>query len=116
MLCGGAPSEVALTDEQGAILAVLEVDEIYPHDSLREMRAVLGAPTRPTRLVAESAGWPTHYLAGRPRVLDLPRHRLHGPLCLTPAQTRVRLAALGHSNVVAFQTRKPDAPHPRGAH
>jgi sulfate adenylyltransferase len=103
----GAPSEVALTDEQGAILAVLEVDEIYPHDSLREMRAVLGATDSAHPLVAESAGWPTHYLAGRPRVLDLPRHRLHGPLCLTPAQTRVRLAALGHSNVVAFQTRNP---------
>ena len=55
----------------------------------------------------ESASWPTHYLAGHPRVLDLPRHRFHGPLCLTPVETRARLTALGNPIVVAFQTRNP---------
>jgi sulfate adenylyltransferase len=106
-LRGAASREVALTDERGTILALLEVEEIYPHDSLREMRAVLGGRDSAHPLVVESAGWPTHYLAGRPRVLDLPRHRFHGPLCLTPAETRARLAALGHTRVVAFQTRNP---------
>ncbi len=106
-LRGAASREVALTDERGTILALLEVEEIYPHDSLREMRAVLGGRDSAHPLVVESAGWPTHYLAGRPRVLDLPRHRFHGPLCLTPAETRARLAALGNSRVVAFQTRNP---------
>jgi sulfate adenylyltransferase len=101
------PIPLALTDERGTILALLEVEEIYPHDSLREMRAVLGGRDSAHPLVVESAGWPTHYLAGRPRVLDLPRHRFHGPLCLTPAETRARLAALGHARVVAFQTRNP---------
>jgi len=99
--------DVALTDEKGAVLAVLEVDQVYPFDGLREMRAVLGAADSAHPLVAEAADWPLHYLAGRPRVLDLPRHRLHGPLCLTPAQTRERLAALGSDKVVAFQTRNP---------
>jgi sulfate adenylyltransferase len=103
----GAPSEVALTDEQGTVLALAEVDQVYPYDRLREMQAVLGTTDTAHPLVAESAGWPGQYLAGRPRVLDLPRHRLHGPLCLTPAETRSRLAALGHSRVVAFQTRNP---------
>jgi len=102
-----APRDVALVDEQGAPLAVLEVDEIFPFDNLREMRAVLGADDSAHPLVAESARWPVHYLAGRPRVLDLPRHRLHGPLCLTPAETRARLMALGNPTVVAFQTRNP---------
>ena len=106
-LRGAASREVALTDERGTILALLEVEEVYPHDSLREMRAVLGGRDSAHPLVAESAGWPTHYLAGRPRVVDLPRHRFHGPLCLTPAETRARLAALGHVRVVAFQTRNP---------
>ena len=106
-LRGAASREVALTDERGTILALLEVEEIYPHDSLREMRAVLGGRDSAHPLVVESAGWPTHYLAGRPRVLDLPRHRFHGPLCLTPLETRARLAALGNSRVVAFQTRNP---------
>ena len=103
----GAPGEVALTDEQGTILAVLEADEVYPHDMMREMRAVLGGRDSAHPLVIEAAHWPGHYLAGRPRVLDLPRHRLHGPLCLTPAETRERLAAMGNPKVVAFQTRNP---------
>jgi sulfate adenylyltransferase len=107
---GGAlrhPGEVALTDEGATVLALLEIDDVYRHDSMREMRAVLGAADTAHPLVREAERWPTHYLAGRPRVLDLPRHRLHGPLCLTPAQTRERLAALGHERVVAFQTRNP---------
>jgi sulfate adenylyltransferase len=103
----GASREVALTDHRGTVLALLEVEEVYPHDSLREMRAVLGGRDSAHPLVVESASWPTHYLAGRPHVLDLPRHRLHGPLCLTPIETRSRLAALGNPTVVAFQTRNP---------
>jgi sulfate adenylyltransferase len=103
----GAPREVALTDEAGTVLALLEVEEVYRYDRLREMREVLGTTDPAHPLVAESAAWPGHYLAGRPLVLDLPRHRLHGPLCRTPAETRARLAALGHARVVAFQTRNP---------
>ncbi len=103
----GAPGEVALTDEQGAVLAVLEVDEAYPHDMMREMRAVLGGRDSAHPLVIEAARWPGYYLAGRPRVLGLPRHRLHGSQCLTPAETRERLAAMGNPTVVAFQTRNP---------
>ena len=99
--------DVALTDERGAVMAVLEVDEVYPLAREDEMRAVLGTVDAAHPLVAESAYWPDHYLAGRPRVLDLPRHRLHGARCLTPAQTRERLAALGYDQVVAFQTRNP---------
>jgi sulfate adenylyltransferase len=103
----GAPGEVALTDGQQHILALLEVDEVYPYDSLREMRAVLGGRDSAHPLVAEAKLWPSHYLAGRPRVLCLPRHRLHGSLCLTPAEVRARLAAMGQARVVAFQTRNP---------
>lgn len=103
----GHPREIALSDEQGVILALLEVDEVYPADVLREMRAVLGGRDSAHPLVIEAKRWPSHYLAGRPRVFDLPRHRVHGPLCLTPTQTRARLAAMGHSTVVAFQTRNP---------
>ena len=103
----GAPTEVALTDERGIILALLEVDQVYPYDRLGEMKAVLGTTDTAHPLVAESVRWPAQYLAGHPRVLDLPRHCVHGPLCLTPAQARSRLAALGHSRVVAFQTRNP---------
>lgn len=103
----GHPREVALSDEQGTILALLEVDDVYPADILREMRAVLGGRDSAHPLVIEAKRWPSHYLAGRPRVLELPRHRIHGPSCLTPAQVRERLIAMGDATVVAFQTRNP---------
>ena len=103
----GHPREIALSDEEGVILALLEVDEVYPADILREMRAVLGGRDSAHPLVIEAKSWPSHYLAGRPRVFDLPRHRLHGPRCLTPAEVRERLTAMGNSTVVAFQTRNP---------
>ena len=103
----GHPREIALSDEQGNLLALLEVDEVYPADILREMRAVLGGRDSAHPLVIEAKNWPSHYLAGRPHVFGLPRHRLHGPRCLTPAQVRERLTAMGNSTVVAFQTRNP---------
>jgi sulfate adenylyltransferase len=40
-------------------------------------------------------------------VLQLPKHYDFQELRLTPAQTRVRLEAFGHANIVAFQTRHP---------
>jgi len=103
----GVGDEVALVDGEGALLAVLTVDEAYPVDVAGELRAVLGTSDPLHPLVAESAGRPPYSLAGRPVVLDLPRHRLHGPLCRTPAATRIRLAEMGHPAVVAFQTRNP---------
>jgi sulfate adenylyltransferase len=103
----GHAREIALSDEQGVILALLEVDEVYPADILREMRAVLGGRDSAHPLVIEAKRWPSHYLAGRPRVFDLPRHRQHGPRCLTPADLRARLTEMGNSTVIAFQTRNP---------
>jgi sulfate adenylyltransferase len=103
----GVGDDVALVDGEGTPLAVLAVEEAYPVDVAGELRAVLGTSDPAHPLVAESAGRPPYSLAGRPVVLDLPRHRLHGPLCRTPAATRAALASLGHDTVVAFQTRNP---------
>jgi sulfate adenylyltransferase len=103
----GAPEEIALTNEVGAVVAVVAVEEVYRCDVGRELGAVLGTTDGAHPLIAESADRPGHNVAGRPVVLDLPRHRLHGPLCRTPAATRAALAALGHDTVVAFQTRNP---------
>ena len=112
----GHPREIALSDEQGVILALLEVDEVYPADILREMRAVLGGRDSAHPLVIEAKNWPSHYLAGRPRVFDLPRHRLHGPLCLTPAAGARAPHGDGQLHRGGVPDAQPHAPHPRGAH
>jgi sulfate adenylyltransferase len=100
-------AEVALADQQNNLLAVLRVEELYEWDRDSEARQVY--ETRDTRhpLVAEMHSWGRYNLSGELRVLALPLYYDFRPLRLTPRQVRARLNALGHSNVVAFQTRNP---------
>src|SRR5262249_3267667 len=58
-------------------------------------------------LNAEMHNWGELNISGKVRVLSLPQHFDLRDLRLTPKQTRDRLAALGNTNVVAFQTRNP---------
>lgn len=99
--------DIALRDSQNHVLAVMTVEEVYDWDLNAEAQAVYG--TRDTRhpLVAEMHRWGRWYVSGRLRVLALPRHYDFQGLRMTPAETRARLAATGHANVVAFQTRNP---------
>jgi sulfate adenylyltransferase len=99
--------EVALRSSRNEILAVMTVEEVYPWDLDREASAMAGKADPHHPLVAEMASWPRLYASGRLRVLELPRHFDFAELRLTPAQVRGRLAAMGLSRVVAFQTRNP---------
>jgi sulfate adenylyltransferase len=98
---------VALTDARRTPLALLDIEEMFAYDPLREARLALGTTDPEHPLVAEMAGWGKVCVSGRLRVLGLPRHCQFGELALTPAQTRQRLALMGFDRVVAFQTRNP---------
>src|SRR6185369_11375480 len=74
--------EMVLRSATNEILAVMTVEEIY-----------------------EVTG--TRNVSGRLRVLALPTPPDFRELRLTPAEVRAKLEELGHSNVVAFQTRNP---------
>ena len=99
--------EVALVDQHNNLLAVMNVDEIYDWD--RETEAPFAYGTNDLRhpLVAEMNSWGQSCVSGRLRVLQLPRYHDFRSLRLTPAKVRERLSALGHANIVAFQTRNP---------
>ena len=99
--------EVVLTDLYNNPLAVMRVEEIYEWDREREARLAYGtnSPRHPT--VAEMNSWGEFYVSGRLRALALPFHFDFRSLRLSPLETRAALAALGHANVVAFQTRNP---------
>jgi sulfate adenylyltransferase len=58
-------------------------------------------------LVAEMPRWGRLNVSGPVALLQAPARYDFRELRLTPAETRARLAALGHANVVAFQTRNP---------
>jgi sulfate adenylyltransferase len=99
--------DIALRNAKNELLAVMTVEEIYPWDLAEAAQKVFGTQDLRHPLVAEMQRWGKNNIAGRLRVLQLPRHYDFQELRLTPAQTRTRLAALGYRNVVAFQTRNP---------
>ena len=103
----GVGSEIALRDQRNNLLAVMDVDDIYPWDRAATAKAVYGTTDARHPIVAEMFRWGELNISGRLRVLELPRHYDYPAIRLTPAQTREKLAAIGRSNVVAFQTRNP---------
>jgi sulfate adenylyltransferase len=97
---------VALTDDSGRPLAVLEVEGAYSYDREREaercFRTTEDAHPGVARLYAQKP----LYLAGRVTVFD----RADPPfreLALDPADTRRTFAERGWRRVVGFQTRNP---------
>jgi sulfate adenylyltransferase len=100
-------AEVALRDSYNNLLALMRVEEIFPWDRAREARAVCGTTDPRHPLVAEMNSWGELCLTGKLRVLDLPPRYDFRNLRMTPAEVRGRLGRIGHSNVVAFQTRNP---------
>jgi sulfate adenylyltransferase len=103
----GLDAEIALRSPTNRVVAVMRVEEAFEWDHADEARQVYGTTDTRHPLVAEIAAWPGRYLSGALRVLNLPRHYDFPELRKSPAEVRALLAAMGHPNVVAFQTRNP---------
>jgi sulfate adenylyltransferase len=98
--------DVALRNAKNDLLAVMTIEEVYEWDMGQVARMVFGT-VDVRHPLAEMPRWGKLNISGRLQVLQLPQHADFRELRLTPAQTRARLAAYGHENVVAFQTRNP---------
>jgi len=99
--------EIALHSPKNELLAVMTVDEIYSWDLEEAAQKAFGSSDLRHPLVSEMHRWGRLNISGRLQVIDLPRHYDFSDLRLSPVQTRKRLKEMGHSNVVAFQTRNP---------
>jgi sulfate adenylyltransferase len=99
--------DIALRSPQNELLAVMTIEEVFEWDPAREAYLALGTTDVRHPLVAEMASWGKVFISGRLRVPDLPKHYDFSELRKTPAEVRCTLEALGHTNVVAFQTRNP---------
>jgi sulfate adenylyltransferase len=99
--------EVALADEAGRVLAVLELAEKFAYDKRQEARQVYRTEDEAHPGVAALYRQGEVLLAGPVRVLDLPPHDDFPQYRLTPAQTRAAFAQRGWRTVVGFQTRNP---------
>ena len=97
---------VALADHAGRVLAVLEVDEVYPYDRDREAERCFRTTDTAHPGVARLFGQHELYLGGRVTVFE--RQEPPFPeLALDPAETRRIFAERGWRRVVGFQTRNP---------
>jgi sulfate adenylyltransferase len=110
-VCLAVPSaprgdHVALEDEAGTLLAVLDVDEVYHYDRAREAERCFRTTDEAHPGVARLYAQHPLYLAGRVTVFDRPRPQF-AELALDPAETRAVFAERGWRRVVGFQTRNP---------
>ncbi len=104
----GPGSQVALRDEEGVVIAILTVADVYTPDKQVEAANVFGTTdvTHPAvNHLQHHAG--QVYLGGDIEGVQLPTHYDFEGLRLTPAETRARFEEKGWEKVVAFQTRNP---------
>jgi sulfate adenylyltransferase len=103
-----APSgdRVALADESGRKLAVLEVAEVYEYDRDREAENCFRTTDEAHPGVARLYAQKPRYLAGRVTVFERPESSFP-ELALDPRETRAAFAERGWKRVVGFQTRNP---------
>jgi sulfate adenylyltransferase len=97
---------VALADEHGTLLAVLDVEDVYEYDKEREAEACFRTTDAEHPGVARLYGQASLYLAGPVTVF----RRQEPPfpaLARDPAETRALFAERGWRRVVGFQTRNP---------
>jgi sulfate adenylyltransferase len=99
-------SRVALAEESGRLLAVLDVEDVYEYDKEREAEKCFRTTDDAHPGVARLYGQHDRYLAGAVTVferLDPAFPELHRD----PADTRALFAERGWKRVVGFQTRNP---------
>ena len=99
--------QITISDARNNTLAVMQIEEVYPWDSLRESRLVLGTTDSRHPLISEMVRWGKVYVSGALKMIDLPIYHDFMNLRLTPAEVRARLEGMGNEQVVAFQTRNP---------
>ena len=101
-------SKLALRDQEGVMLAVLNVEDVWTPDREAEAELVFGTTNREHPGVNELLnGSGPVYVGGRLQGVQLPVHYDFRLLRLSPREVRDEFARLGWRKVVAFQTRNP---------
>ncbi|MBI4034525.1 bifunctional sulfate adenylyltransferase/adenylylsulfate kinase [Candidatus Saccharibacteria bacterium] len=100
--------KIALRDEEGVILAIMTVGDVWRPDKTKEAGQVFGTTDTGHPAVDylnSQAG--DYYVGGQLVGLELPTHYDFNELRLTPAELRQHFVKNGWVKVVAFQTRNP---------
>jgi sulfate adenylyltransferase len=97
---------VALTDETGRAVAVLEVEGVFDYDKEREAELCYRTTETAHPGVARLDAQKQMYLAGKVTVFERATPSFL-ELAMDPAETRAAFAERGWKRVVGFQTRNP---------
>ena len=101
-------ANIALRDEEGILLAVLDIEDIWEPDKTQEAKNVFG--TVDTKHPAVDYLLNTSgdvYVGGKIHGLEYPKHYDYQLLRHTPAELRAQFEKMGWTKIVAFQTRNP---------
>jgi sulfate adenylyltransferase len=100
-------STVALNNEDGELLGVLNLEEVYEYDKDTEAQGALGTTddAHPGKQYLNNLTG--GYLAGPICLLNMPTYDFANNHRLTPRETRVLFKSKGWETIVAFQTRNP---------
>jgi sulfate adenylyltransferase len=99
--------EVALQDEDGRTVAILELAEKFTYDREHEAQQVFRTTEDAHPGVARIYAGGEVYLGGDVSVLEGPQNPPFADVRRTPAQTRAIFEERGWRRVVGFQTRNP---------
>jgi sulfate adenylyltransferase len=105
-----AGQRVALVNAAGAVVATLDVNDVFPWDKAKYIKSVYLTERTDhpgADMVLNGDADKTHLIGGTIRVLPQPKHPKFGKYVLPPREVRKLLASKGWNRVVAFQTRNP---------
>ncbi len=99
---------IGLRDQEGVLLATLEVSDIWTPDLMSEAQRVYGSQddNHPSVAFLKHSSNPV-YIGGRIRGVEPPTYYDFKLLRDTPSELRGRFRKLGWRKIVAFQTRNP---------
>jgi sulfate adenylyltransferase len=101
---------VALTNPDGAVVATLKINDVFPWDKCDYLKKVYrtGRLDHPgADMVIKNEADKTHLIGGTIRALPQSKDSKFGKYVLTPREVRKLLRETGWDAAVAFQTRNP---------
>jgi sulfate adenylyltransferase len=101
------PERLALTDQAGTLLAVVDVEEVHDPDPVTEAKHVFQTDDPAHPGVAATLARVGPLIGGPLHVLRLPAAPAELGPRLTPAQVRAEATARGWRTLAGFQTRNP---------
>jgi sulfate adenylyltransferase len=99
--------EVALATTDGMVLALMKVEEVFPHDKKEHALKVYRTDEAQHPGVAAVNAMGDYLAGGEIFLINRPPHKDFLPYRLDPAKTRGIFAERAWKRIVAFQTRNP---------